>query len=70
MLDTGTATLHIAAIGADYFLIQDLPGYQGTLDTEAAALNLTWDCLHKVGVGLRNKILGPPPTPMRHPAPC
>ncbi len=40
MLDTGTATWHIAAIGADYFLIQDSPGYQGTLDTGAAALNL------------------------------
>ncbi len=43
MLDTGTATLHIAAIGADYFLIQDSPGYQGTLDTGTAALNLTWE---------------------------
>jgi hypothetical protein len=47
MLDTGTATWHIAAIGADYFLIQNLPGYQGTLDTGTAALNLTWeDRLH------------------------
>jgi hypothetical protein len=43
MLDTGTATLHITAIGADYFLIQDLPGYQGTLDTGTAASNLTWE---------------------------
>ncbi len=41
MLDTGTATLHIAAIGADYFLIQDLPGFQGMLDTGTAASNLT-----------------------------
>ncbi len=70
MLGTGTATLHIAAIGADYFLIQDLPGYQGTLDTGTAASNLTWEGrLHKVGVGLRNRILGPSPTPTRHPAP-
>jgi hypothetical protein len=69
MLDTETTTLHIAAIGADYFLIQDSPGYQGTLNTGTAALNLTWDLLHKVGVGLRIKILGPPPTPTRHPAP-
>jgi hypothetical protein len=29
------------AIGADYFLIQDLPGYQGMLDTGTAASNLT-----------------------------
>jgi hypothetical protein len=43
MLDTGTATLHIVAIGADYFLIQDSPGYQGMLDTGTAALNLTWE---------------------------
>jgi hypothetical protein len=43
MLDTGTATLHIAAIGVDNFLIQDSPGYQGTLDTGTAALNLTWE---------------------------
>jgi hypothetical protein len=43
MLDTGAATLHIAVIGADYFLIQDLPGYQGTLDTGTAALDLTWE---------------------------
>ncbi len=70
MLDTGTATLHIAAIGADYFLIQDSLGYQGTLDTGTAASNLTWDRLHKVGVGLRIKIFGPPPTPTRHPALC
>jgi hypothetical protein len=69
MLDIGTATLHIAAIGADYFLIQDLPGYQGMLDTGTAASNLTWDWLNSVGVGLRNKVLGPPPTPTRHPAP-
>ncbi len=41
--DTGTAILHIAAIGADYFLMQDLPGYQGTLDTGTAALNLMWE---------------------------
>ncbi len=69
MLDTGTATLHIAMIGADYFLIQDSPGYQGMLDTGTAASNLTWDWLHKVRVGLRNKVLGLPPTPTRHPAP-
>jgi hypothetical protein len=31
------------AIGADYFLIQDSPGYQGTLDTGTAASNLTWE---------------------------
>ncbi len=43
MLDTGTATLHIAAIEADYLLIQDSPGYQGTLDTGTAASNLTWE---------------------------
>ncbi len=43
MLDTGTATLHIAAIRADYFLIQDSPGYQGMLDTGTAASNLTWE---------------------------
>jgi hypothetical protein len=43
MLDTETATLHIAAIGADYFLIKDSPGYQGTLDTGIAASNLTWE---------------------------
>jgi hypothetical protein len=43
MLDTGTATLHITAIGADYFLIQDSPGYQGTLGTGTAALNLMWE---------------------------
>ncbi len=35
--------MHIAAIGADYFLIQDLPGYQGMLDTGTAASNLTWE---------------------------
>jgi hypothetical protein len=69
MLDTGTATLHLAVIGADYFLIQDLPGYQGMLDTRTVASNLMWDWLHKVGVGLRNKILGSPPTPTWHPAP-
>jgi hypothetical protein len=34
---------NLAAIGADYFLIQDLPGYQGTLDTGTAALNLMWE---------------------------
>ncbi len=34
---------NLAAIGADNFLIQDLPGYQGTLDTGTAALNLTWE---------------------------
>jgi hypothetical protein len=43
MLDTETATWHIAVIGADYFLIQDLPGYQGMLDTGTAASNLTWE---------------------------
>ncbi len=43
MLDTETATWHIAAVGADYFLIQDSPGYQGMLDTGTAALNLTWE---------------------------
>jgi hypothetical protein len=43
MLDTGTATLHIAEIGADFFSIQDLPGYQGTLDTGTAASNPTWE---------------------------
>ncbi len=67
MLDTGTATLHLAAIRADYFLIQDLPGYQGMPDTGTAASNLTWE--GRLGVGLRNKVLGPPPTPTRHPAP-
>jgi hypothetical protein len=80
MLDTGTATLHIAANGADYFLIQDSLGYQGMLDTGTAASNLTWEgrlhtskCYHclrlGVGFGRRNKVLGPPPTPTRHPAP-
>ncbi len=34
---------NLTAIGADYFLIQDSPGYQGTLDTRTAALNLTWE---------------------------
>ncbi len=43
MLDTGTAFLHIAAIGPDYFLIQDSSGYQGTLDTGTAASNPTWE---------------------------
>jgi hypothetical protein len=41
MLDTGTTTLHTVAIGAYYFLIQDLPRYQGMLDTGTAASNLT-----------------------------
>ncbi len=43
MLDTGTATLHIAVIGADYFLIQDSPGYQGMLDTGTTPSNLMWE---------------------------
>ncbi len=34
---------NLAAIGADYFLIPDSPGYQGTLDTGTAASNLTWE---------------------------
>jgi hypothetical protein len=34
---------NLAAIGADYFLIQDLPGYQGMLDTGTAALNFMWE---------------------------
>jgi hypothetical protein len=34
---------NLAVIGADYFLIQDSPGYQGTLDTGTAASNLMWE---------------------------
>ncbi len=34
---------NLAVIGADYFLIQDSPGYQGMLDTGTAASNLTWE---------------------------
>ncbi len=54
MLDTGTATLHIAAIGADYFLIQDSPGHQGMLDTGTAAskVNATIAFVGKVPHGL------------------
>ena len=61
MLDTGTATLHIAAIGADYFLIQDSPGYQGTLDTGTAASNLTWEGWLHTGVNVTIAFVGKVP---------
>jgi hypothetical protein len=49
---------NLAAIGADYFLIQDSPGYQGMLDTGTAALNLTWEGWLHTGVNVTIAFVG------------